>query len=183
MALPSPRSNAGGDEVTLEWLRSNTRTTSTDCWPWLGHCDSKGYGKISVKGRCRPVHRIAYELAIGPVPPGLVLDHTCRNPACCNPAHLDPVTNAENVRRGKSLRYVDGKCPDHPAARLYKARWGHRCAECVRLYEQTPHRTTKRQAYEQERQTRPERIAQRREICARYNARKRLAKAVGKDRE
>jgi hypothetical protein len=46
------------------------------------------------------VHRDVYEQLVGPIPEGLVLDHLCRNRSCCNPAHLEPVTTAENVRRG-----------------------------------------------------------------------------------
>lgn len=45
-------------------------------------------------------HRAVYEALVGPIPPELELDHLCRNPACVNPAHLEPVTRKENVRRG-----------------------------------------------------------------------------------
>ena len=46
------------------------------------------------------MHRIAYEAARGPIPPGLTLDHRCRVRSCVNPAHLDPVSGRENVLRG-----------------------------------------------------------------------------------
>jgi hypothetical protein len=45
-------------------------------------------------------HRFAYELLVGPIPEGLVIDHLCRNRRCVNPAHLEPVTAEENWRRG-----------------------------------------------------------------------------------
>ena len=45
-------------------------------------------------------HRVYYERHVGPVPEGLELDHLCRNPGCVNPEHLEPVTHAENIRRG-----------------------------------------------------------------------------------
>ena len=45
-------------------------------------------------------HRLAYELEIGPIPAGLEIDHLCRVRNCVNPAHLEPVTHAENIRRG-----------------------------------------------------------------------------------
>lgn len=74
-----------------------------ECWPWLAAHDIHGYGKIDVDGRSTGAHRFAYQLAVGPVPAGLTLDHLCRNRPCCNPAHLEPVTNRENVLRGEGL--------------------------------------------------------------------------------
>lgn len=44
-------------------------------------------------------HRVAYELWVGPIPEGMELDHRCKVRACINPAHLEPVTHAENMRR------------------------------------------------------------------------------------
>lgn len=66
-----------------------------DCWPWHGNTYALGYGRYSN----RHAHRIAYELLRGPIPDDLVIDHLCRNTGCVNPAHMEPVTNAENVRR------------------------------------------------------------------------------------
>jgi hypothetical protein len=169
--LPNPRPNNGTVPVTLEWLRSNT-SPAGECWLWLGST-YEGYGSVNVGSGSRRVHVVAYELAVGPVPNGLVLDHLCRTPACCNPAHLEPVTNQENVRRGKSLVYVDGKCPRCGSEQLYKRRWGHSCAGCRRVYEQTPARLAACAAYDRERATRPERLEQRRLASARYNAKKR----------
>jgi hypothetical protein len=83
---------------TTFWDRVD-RSDPSDCWPWTGHVDRDGYGKFGGFGS----HRIAYTAVLGPIPEGLVLDHLCRNRACCNPAHLDPVTAEENVRRGAGL--------------------------------------------------------------------------------
>ena len=73
------------------------------CWIWEA-AKVRGYGAIRVKGRTTYAHRFAYEQLVGPIPDGLELDHLCRIPACCNPAHLEPVTHAENVRRGITSR-------------------------------------------------------------------------------
>lgn len=78
----------------------------TGCWVWSG-CATKpgpdGYGLIRIGGKLGKTlltHRVAYELLVGPIPEGLDLDHLCRVRRCCNPEHLEPVTRAENCRRG-----------------------------------------------------------------------------------
>lgn len=73
----------------------------TGCWIWLASRSHNGYGLFGPSSRRRVrAHRWAYERFVGPIPEGLVLDHTCRRPACCNPVHLEPVTNQENLLRG-----------------------------------------------------------------------------------
>lgn len=73
------------------------------CWEWAGEKSHLGYGKLwRPNGLSRQAHRIAYELFVGDVPKGLVLDHICRNRVCVNPAHLEPVTQGENLRRGNT---------------------------------------------------------------------------------
>jgi hypothetical protein len=71
------------------------------CWPWTGKAEARGYGTLLVGGRALAAHRLVYELFLGPVPEGLELDHLCRNPNCVRPDHLEPVTHAENTRRGR----------------------------------------------------------------------------------
>lgn len=73
------------------------------CWTWTGNISIQGYGRFCVNYRGYRAHRLAYELLVGPIPRGLVLDHLCRNKLCVNPAHLEPVTQRENVLRGEGI--------------------------------------------------------------------------------
>lgn len=87
-------------EVLRERLSKKTTIDhKTDCWNWQGAKLPTGYGHIKVDGREFYTHRLSYELAVGPIPAGLVIDHLCRNTSCLNPAHLEPVTTRENLLR------------------------------------------------------------------------------------
>jgi hypothetical protein len=74
-----------------------------ECWPWLGLMRPNGYGRFPVDGRIVSPHRFAWVLVNGRDPaPGMELDHTCRNRACVNPAHMQEVTYRENVLRSNN---------------------------------------------------------------------------------
>jgi hypothetical protein len=105
------------------------------CWLWT-RGTVKGYGQIGVSGRDRIyTHRLSWELHRGPIPEGLYIDHLCRVRACCNPGHLEPVTNQENVRRGLHIPDATrAACHNgHPWDDVYTAPDGYRyCRPCRR---------------------------------------------------
>ncbi len=74
---------------------------------------SDGYGKFytAAQGWSGQAHRWAYEKLIGPIAAGLQIDHLCRVRRCVNPAHLEPVTIKENLRRGISHNRTKTHCP------------------------------------------------------------------------
>ena len=79
--------------------------SNSGCWLWDGPLDPNGYtGKLVVEGRRTHAHRAVYLYQVGPIPDGLELDHLCRTPRCVNPAHLEPVTHQENMRRARMNR-------------------------------------------------------------------------------
>lgn len=104
--------------VDLFWSKVNKAgpthpTLGTSCWEWSGSHEGGGYANVWFGKRVRKAHRVSYELVVGPIPVGLELDHLCRNVGCVNPAHLEPVTHAENCRRGLAGKYQTRKmfCP------------------------------------------------------------------------
>jgi len=108
------------------------------CWIFTGAGCGVGYGEIWAHGRVMRAHRVAYELLIGPVPEGLTLDHRCRNRRCVNPAHLEPVTNRENLLRGNGWSGRNARathCPKgHPYSEENTTRRGGKryCRTCAR---------------------------------------------------
>lgn len=88
---PKPRS------AEERFWRNVERGRNDECWLWTGR---DGRGRFTVDGKFVYAYRFAYELLVGPIPAGLVLDHVvCDNPRCVNPAHLEPTTQGENARR------------------------------------------------------------------------------------
>lgn len=70
---------------------------SGDCWEWTGTKKESGYGLLRFDGRLRAAHRISWELANGPIPPGMDIDHKCHNPSCVRHSHLHPVSTKQNA--------------------------------------------------------------------------------------
>ena len=104
-----------------------------ECWPWLGSRSGFGHGHL-YRGGGRDAatyvnaHRVAFELTRGPISAGLVLDHLCGNPLCCNPAHLEPVTIGENTIRGG--RAARTQCPAGHPYPAYVRGQHRRCRTC-----------------------------------------------------
>lgn len=106
-------------------------TVNGDCYEWAGSTFQSGYGRIKTGGRTYRAHRVAWELAHGPIPAGRVVMHTCDNRLCVRVSHLVLGSNEENmadmVKKGRSPageRNARAKLSDAQAAEildLYKA--------------------------------------------------------------
>lgn len=128
-----------------------------ECWPWLAYLD-KGHGRFIVMGddgRGHPIgaHRMAYQLAVGQIPEGMHIDHTChtndagcreakncQHRRCCNPKHLEPVTPDENRWRGRWAPTENAKRTHCQRGHeftdentYFPARGGRQCRECMRM--------------------------------------------------
>ena len=77
---------------------------NSGCWLWIGAWAAGGYGYVRRGGRTIKAARFIYETLVGEIPEGLQLDHLCRVRSCVNPAHLEPVVQAENIRRAMRAR-------------------------------------------------------------------------------
>lgn len=112
---------------------------NTGCWLWTACINTSGYAGLWWDGKKREAHRVVYELAVGPVPAGLQLDHLCRVRSCVNPEHLEPVTPKENVHRGmgtagihfRKTHCVNGHKFDELNTRKTKEGW-RVCRACKR---------------------------------------------------
>jgi hypothetical protein len=109
------------------WERIDASGGPDACWPWTGPTH-RGYGVANGPGRrTLRAHRYAYRLAVGPIPEGAQIDHTCHNGTgclggpscphrrCCNPRHLEPTTGPENQDRSHNANQHKTHCPHNHA--------------------------------------------------------------------
>jgi hypothetical protein len=139
-------SPALGDERLPERFWTKVTLTEQGCWTWTASLFRKGYACFAVPlgdGAWKRVraHRHAYLILVGPVSDGLHLDHLCRNRACVNPAHLEPVSPQVNVLRGETPAAANAAkthcVHGHPfdEANTYRNPSGSRsCRACQRQY-------------------------------------------------
>lgn len=99
----------------LFWRRVEPFVALDACWEWTGK-RKRGYGEWRVKHKGSRydyrAHRAAYVLLVGDLDPRMYLDHLCRNRACVNPDHLEPVTRAVNIARGATGQHLKRQIVD-----------------------------------------------------------------------
>lgn len=122
------------------WSKADWDINNTErCWEWMAYVEQgggQGYGKFRLGSRMVRAHRLAYELEVGEIPEGMVLDHLCRNRRCVNPTHLEPVTKTENILRGEGPTAVNARkthCEKHGTLltpRRSANQWRRTCTSC-----------------------------------------------------
>lgn len=116
----------------------NTISMDNNCWLYARAINSSGYGSTSYG----LAHRIMYQALVGEIPEGLQLDHLCKVKICVNPAHLEPVTRLENMRR-----HFTGICKkghkmtgNNLQVYIYKGKEQKRCRQCANDYQRAQKR-------------------------------------------
>ena len=115
-------------------IRKKATINERGCWLINTSLDYDGYYIGSYRGKAVRAHKKIYIITHGEIPKGLVTDHLCKNRNCCNPDHLEIVTNLENIRRGKSFNGSKTHCKNghkYTPDNTYLDSKGHRhCNTC-----------------------------------------------------
>jgi hypothetical protein len=138
-------------------LLERSRFSDNGCWHWTGPVSPAGYASMHFGGKYGLVHRLSYEVFVGPIPDGHVVDHQCHSldltcfagdacmhRRCLRPDHLAPLSRVLNVQlgRGWAVHGLKTECPrGHPYDEdntkrklLPSGGWGRICRECERTY-------------------------------------------------
>jgi hypothetical protein len=93
----------GDDRLPVRFWAKAVVDEATGCWLWTAQIAVDGYARFKHRFRTNLAYRLAYEVLAGPVPDEQQLDHLCRVRRCVNPAHLEVVSQQENILRGEGL--------------------------------------------------------------------------------
>jgi HNH endonuclease len=103
------------------------------CWLWTGRTNGKDYAQTTVGSKKAYVYRVLYVYLKGSFPQGTEVDHLCRVRRCVNPAHIEPVTHQENMKRGKTISALNlqkSTCPQGHAYSGTNSRGDRICHPC-----------------------------------------------------
>lgn len=140
--MPSGVYQRPGAEALIE--RNIFPEPNSGCWLWAGQLNAAGYGTLSVDRKRVSAHRLSYETFVGEISEE-TLDHQCRTLSCVNPAHLRPMSRAENSRLACLHRPKKMFCKyGHPLfgdnIRIEKGTWGGTFRKCLTCYRATKKR-------------------------------------------
>lgn len=123
---------------------------NTNCWNWTGAQDGAGYGVVGWRNQSVRIHRLIYSYLIYPIPAGRgknipVCDHLCNNRRCCNPDHIQIVTNKENILRGNGQSSINSKkiyCNNgHQLPEQRNTQGTRSCKICLKEYNKKYHKS------------------------------------------
>lgn len=169
------------EDAAEAWTRIEPRLDkSGECWLWTGSKSEEGYGHVWCGGTSRRAHRVVFAQFRGDTT--LELDHLCRNPSCCNPAHLEPVTTQENSARGvgpSSWALRDGACKHGhrfvDGSYYVRVDGARQCRECERKRDREAYARDPEKARARRRATRDRNPEKDRVRCRERRARAALA--------